>query len=166
MGGNAAMGEITHAALDRANVVPPHRPRRKSKGYGSKAREWQMDVVILMERVELPGADLAFSIKFTKAREKSPENRDDFEPVTMSLQNDEWTFTRTPTPKKPLSPTFLAMFNILQAAGPAGLTTAEWNEKCRKVDIGTSRRADLVNGKADLKNRKMIHEYADRWFVT
>ena len=101
-----------------------HTGHDESKGYGSKAREWQMDVVILMERVEFPGADLAFSIRFTKARERTPDNRDDFEPVTMNLQNDEWTFTRTPTPKTPLSPTFLAMFNILQAAGPAGLTTA------------------------------------------
>ena len=31
-----------------------------------------MDTVALMERVDLPGSDLAFSLKFTKARERTP----------------------------------------------------------------------------------------------
>jgi len=43
----------------------------------------------LMERVEAAGADLSFSLKFTKARERTPDNRADFEPVTMSLREDQ-----------------------------------------------------------------------------
>ena len=53
-----------------------------------------MDTVILMERVDVPGADLSFSLKFTKARERTPENRADFEPVTMSLRDDKSTHTK------------------------------------------------------------------------
>ena len=59
------------------------------------------------------------------------------------------------------------MLNILRDAGHGGMTKEEWNEKCREAGIGKSRQAaDLVNGKADLKKRKLIHEWADRWFVT
>jgi RecA-family ATPase len=79
-----------------------HTGHDESRSYGSKAREWQMDTVILMERIDLPGTDLAFSLKFTKARAKTPDNRQDFEPVTMSLQDDKWTHSQTPTPKKAL----------------------------------------------------------------
>ena len=46
-----------------------HTGHDESRSYGTKAREWQMDIVALMERVDLPGADLAFTLKFTKARE-------------------------------------------------------------------------------------------------
>jgi KaiC/GvpD/RAD55 family RecA-like ATPase len=72
-----------------------HTGHSEDRSYGSKAREWQMDAVALMERVEIPGADLAFTLKFTKARERSPENRADFEPVTMSLKGGKWTYEKT-----------------------------------------------------------------------
>ena len=62
-----------------------HTGHDETKSYGSKAREWQMDTVALMERDEADNTDLCFSLKFTKARERTPENRADFEPVTMRL---------------------------------------------------------------------------------
>jgi RecA-family ATPase len=68
-----------------------HTGHDEARSYGTKTREWQMDTVILMERVETSDADLAFTLKFTKARERTPENRDDFEAVTMSLVDDQWT---------------------------------------------------------------------------
>jgi len=73
-----------------------HTGHDESKSYGSKAREWQMDTVILMERVEA-AIDLSFALKFTKARERTPENRQDFEPVTMSLQGDVWVQSQSST---------------------------------------------------------------------
>jgi hypothetical protein len=68
-----------------------HTGHDESHGYGTKTREWQLDTVILMERIERPEADVAFSVKFTKARERSPDNRSDFEPVVITLINDEWS---------------------------------------------------------------------------
>jgi hypothetical protein len=67
-----------------------HTGHDESHGYGSKAREWQMDLVGLMKRVEDPETDLAFTIEWTKARERTPDNRDQFEPVTLRLIDDVW----------------------------------------------------------------------------
>ena len=49
-----------------------------------------MDVVGLMERIKDTSDDIAFTVTFTKARERNPENSADFEPVTISLRGDEW----------------------------------------------------------------------------
>jgi RecA-family ATPase len=67
-----------------------HTGHDETKSYGSKAREWQMDTVALMERLKDSDGELAFSLKFTKARERTPDNREDFEPVTMRLVEDQW----------------------------------------------------------------------------
>ena len=60
--------------------------------YGSKTKEWQMDVVILLEEVEQPDADISVKLKFTKARRRRPETRQDFEPVTITLRDDQWSW--------------------------------------------------------------------------
>jgi hypothetical protein len=48
--------------------------------------------VILLEAVERPEADLAFAMKFTKSRERTPDNRRDYESAVITLSNDEWCF--------------------------------------------------------------------------
>jgi hypothetical protein len=67
-----------------------HTGHDESHRYGSKAREWQVDLVGLMKRVDDPETDLAFTIEWTKARERTPDNRDQFEPVTLRLIDDVW----------------------------------------------------------------------------
>ena len=67
-----------------------HTGHDESHGYGSKTREWQLDTVCLMESVERPEADIAFAIKFNKARERSPDNRSDFDPAVVTLVDDQW----------------------------------------------------------------------------
>ncbi len=71
-----------------------HTGHDESHGYGTKTREWQLDTVGLMEEIERPGADIAFSLKFTKARERNPDNRPDFEPAVITLANDQWASER------------------------------------------------------------------------
>ena len=78
----------------------------ETRGYGDKTREWQLDTVILLERVELPAADIAFKIRFTKARERTPDNRADFDEAIITLADDTWssepsTHVRTAKPTKP-----------------------------------------------------------------
>ena len=141
-----------------------HTGHDESRSYGSKAREWQMDTVALMERVELPGTDLAFSLKFTKARERTSASRSDFEPVTMALTGDEWSCDRTPPPKKELGINQRVMFAILADAMPTGLDQDEWHEKAREAGIKTRQR--LFEVKRDLKARQLVHEYGGKWFVT
>ena len=67
-----------------------HTGHDESHGYGTKTREWQLDTVALMEQVERPGADIAFQISFPKARERTPDNRPDFEPAVVTLSGDTW----------------------------------------------------------------------------
>jgi hypothetical protein len=50
--------------------------------------------VILLERIERPGTDIAFKWTFTKARERTPENRADFEPAIIVLADDQWLSER------------------------------------------------------------------------
>ena len=68
-----------------------HTGLEKSRGYGTSTREWQMDTVAIMEAVESAESDIAFTLKFPKARERDPNNRADFEPVVITLANDQWT---------------------------------------------------------------------------
>src|SRR5262245_55423073 len=55
------------------------------------------------------------------------------------------------------------MFSLLQGAGAAGLTTEQWNEKARAVDIGTKRKADLYDIREKLKSKELVRQYGDRW---
>jgi hypothetical protein len=56
--------------------------------------------------------------------------------------------------------------NILQEAGRDGLTLSDWNEKARDNGLGVKRRTDLMDYRHALKEKKLIHSYADRWHAT
>lgn len=71
-----------------------HTGHDETHGYGSKTREWQLDTVALMERVERPEADIAFRLSFPKARERAPHNGADFEPAVITLADDAWSSER------------------------------------------------------------------------
>jgi hypothetical protein len=74
-----------------------HTGHDETRGYGTKTREWQLDTVMLLEQIERINSDIAFNLKFTKARERTPDNRSDFEPTVISLANDKWTSERSDT---------------------------------------------------------------------
>jgi hypothetical protein len=57
------------------------------------------------------------------------------------------------------------MFSLLHGAGAAGLSTEQWNEQARKVDIGTKRKADLYDIREALKSKGLVRQYGDRWNV-
>jgi hypothetical protein len=71
-----------------------HTGHDETHSYGTKTREWQLDTVALLEQIERPEADIAFSLKFTKARERTPENRAEFEPAIITLAGDAWSSER------------------------------------------------------------------------
>jgi hypothetical protein len=71
-----------------------HTGHDESHSYGTKTREWQLDTGMLLERIDCPGADIAFRLDFFKSREKTPENRADFEPAIITLGGDQWTSER------------------------------------------------------------------------
>jgi hypothetical protein len=61
--------------------------------YGSKTKEWQMDLVGLVEEANDPSADIAIKLRWTKARRRRPETRADFSPGIITLRGDEWLWT-------------------------------------------------------------------------
>jgi RecA-family ATPase len=57
------------------------------------------------------------------------------------------------------------MFSILHGAGPAGLTTEQWNQQARTVDIGTKRKADSYDIRTALKSKGLVRQYGERWNI-
>ena len=49
-----------------------------------------MDFNILLEKVERPWADVTLRLEFIKARERTPQNRADFEPAIITLERGQW----------------------------------------------------------------------------
>src|SRR4051812_2717596 len=49
-----------------------------------------MDTVIHLERIKRSDTDVSFQLEFRKARERMPDNRADFETITVALAGDAW----------------------------------------------------------------------------
>jgi hypothetical protein len=67
-----------------------HTGHDETRGYGDKAREWQMDTVIHLEAAKREDTDVSFTLSFKKVRERTPTTRADFQDVKIALVNDEW----------------------------------------------------------------------------
>jgi AAA domain-containing protein len=70
-----------------------HTGHDESRSYGDKSREWQMDTTIHLDRVKREDTDVSFSLRFDKARERTPETRDDFRLLNVTLIDDVWQHT-------------------------------------------------------------------------
>jgi hypothetical protein len=73
-----------------AQVWIDHTGHATDRIYGSSTKEWQMDVVAMLEALEQPDTDIAVRLRFIKTRRRRPETREDFAPGTVTLANDEW----------------------------------------------------------------------------
>jgi hypothetical protein len=67
-----------------------HTGHDETRGYGDKAREWQMDTVIHLEAAKRDDTDVSFTLSFKKARERTPTTRADFQDVKIALVDNEW----------------------------------------------------------------------------
>jgi hypothetical protein len=80
-----------------------HTGHDTSRGDGRKAREWELDAVIIGEKIEdRPDADVAFTMRFSKARRRNEHNRLDFDPIDLQLAHGEWTWRRTDSETTPM----------------------------------------------------------------
>ena len=138
-----------------AQVWIDHTGHDKTKIYGSSTKEWQLDAVALLSKVDRANADVAFQIEFTKARRRRPDTRADFEKVTLSLQDDEWRVNGAEAaPNKvrlsPMCAAFYAAFtDALSITSTPGTTTrAAWYAECVRTGI-----ADEVPTGVDWRER-------------
>jgi len=67
-----------------------HTGHDQGHAYGDASRLWGMDTVIKLDPIEHESADVAFSLKFEKARSRTPDNREDFATVQIQLAADRW----------------------------------------------------------------------------
>ncbi|SFJ53244.1 AAA family ATPase [Bradyrhizobium sp. Gha] len=67
-----------------------HHTNDENKIFGTRTRAWQMDAVIVLTPVERESTDISFELAFTKARERRPDNRSDFDKVAIYLADDQW----------------------------------------------------------------------------
>ena len=83
---------LIHALTKRriGQVWLHHTGHDTSRGYGTKTREWQLDVVAHADEDKRPDTDVAFVLSFPKARGRCPRNREDFAEVNIALVDDCW----------------------------------------------------------------------------
>ena len=122
--------------------------------------------MILGEKVEDPEADLAMRLKVTKARQRRPETRDDYEPVVMRLKGDRWTSEQAaPERKRRQEDHALSILRQAIAEGgekipglPAdvrGVSTDLWKKYCETYNLSRSDKASSRERAFD-RARKMF----------
>ena len=126
-----------------------HTGHNETRSYGTKTKEWQMDIVAILQRNKESAADIAFTIEFTKARERTPENRSDFAKVTITLDQDQWTVAgvENAKPRKSLSPLARKFHDALgdalahcgkprsESASRPSVTKLEWEAECVRLGL-------------------------------
>jgi len=145
---------INHTGLD------------KTRGYGTNTREWQMDTVMVAEKVDDPDADIAMKLRFTKARQRRPETREDFADVVLRLKDDTWTSERV-TPKRKQKQEDYAIELLRNAinehgemvpglpASVRGVSTELWRKYCETFNLSVSDKASSRDRAFD-RARKMF----------
>jgi DnaB-like helicase N terminal domain/AAA domain len=141
-----------------------HTGANETRSYGTTTREWQMDAVCLLERFDDAGSpsDIAFRFSFSKARERTPDNRADFEPAIITLANDEWSSERGNVPngkKAPQKDRALELLedeinrggivppaNLRIPPGTPCIEEAQWRQRCKAGCI--SEGTDEANNRA------------------
>lgn len=164
------VGSLTRRSIGQLWIH--HTGHDTSRAYGTKTRDWRMDMAMIGEAVERPASDIAFSLKFTKARERDRDNREDFATVVVTLQDDEWSVehdAKRPAPAKAPSPAARkfhdALLDAIVSAGingtpqtPRGrpaVTHEQWLAEC--VRLGLADPGDDKPTKS--RNRALISKY-------
>jgi hypothetical protein len=158
-----------------------HTGHNEGHSYGTKTREWQLDACLLMERVA-DADDLTFTIKFTKARGRRPENREDFADTTIGLRNNKWVVTQAGKKRDKVPESARIAFDLLRKAineagelppvgdhvqaGVRGVRVSLWQKYCETGTISKSDSPDAFRmafkRSADtLQARGLIQVWAD-----
>jgi len=164
--------------LEIGQIWIHHTGHDTTKGYGTKTREWLLDTAILLQKVTRADTDVSFSLEFTKARERTPEHRLDFEEVTIALVNDEWVTDAKTVKRGNLSPSnkkFLDALTNCYAGGATEIsegrkvvTVEMWRAECEKLgliekDKTPKARSWFSRNKRELIERNYIASHFDQY---
>jgi len=159
-----------------------HTGHNEGHSYGTTTREWQLDCCILMERVAEDEKDLTFTLKFTKARSRRPENRADFEDTTIGLRNNRWVVTSAGKKQDKVPTGSRIAFDLLRRAineggelppvgdmvqaHTRGVRLTLWENYCRtgsitKGDSKTAFHKAFTRAAEKLQERGLIQVWAD-----
>ena len=132
-------------ALKVGQIWIHHTGYNKEHGYGTSTREWRMDTVMLFTEQKRPDTDVSFSLTFTKARERTPETKRDFQDVSIALVNNEWICTEAKESRKrpsPLGRKFLQALHNAFAGGKKirvetwqAISVDDWLAECTKLGL-------------------------------
>ena len=172
---------MTHQKIGQIWVH--HTGHNETHGYGTSTREWQLDTVILLERVERQDDALAFTLRFKKGRERTPDNWTEFEDATVTLADDEWSSVKGKSAGRQKTATDLALdvLNDEIARGhgskppssirdrmPAGtlcLTADHWRKVYELRSLAESpeaaKRAFYRAARTLIKTRKQVAKYKE-----
>jgi hypothetical protein len=126
-----------------------HTGHDATRSYGTSTREWQLDVVMIAEKADDTDADIALKLSFTKARQRRPETREDFETVVLRLKDDVWSSDAAPPVRKQTQGDH-ALDLLRQAIAEAGekvaglpadvrgVNTDLWKKYCETYDLSES----------------------------
>jgi hypothetical protein len=125
-----------------------HTGHDTSRGYGTKTREWGMDTVAHLTAAKRSDTDVSFVWKFTKARERTPLNRLDFQEVSIALINDQWIGSAAATGKMKVEPLATKFFEALR---DATIGSATKMHDCPAASLGQWRAECVKRGLIDPK---------------
>jgi DNA polymerase I-like protein with 3'-5' exonuclease and polymerase domains len=151
-----------------------HTGHDASRGYGTKTREWLLDVVIHLDAVQRPDTDVSFTLSFPKARERSPRNREDFAEIALALIDNVWISEAAAGTKEKVSPMGRKFFEALQAAtrtskithigGCATASLDEWQAEC--IACGLLEPAEKAHSARTLFHKYRRELIAGNWITT
>jgi hypothetical protein len=160
-----------------------HTGHDERKSYGTKTREWQVDLVMHMERLNIRTKTIAFKLKFTKARTRTPENLNQFDRYAFELADDRWTSRATATKSEvgpsPLGKKFHAALHkalrtdrtelIHSSDGVTkAVTLKSWKAQCVKEAL--IKKENIGDTDQNRKQNTLFHKYKRellecRWVV-
>jgi hypothetical protein len=150
-----------------------HTGHDASRGYGTKTREWQLDLVLHMNEVKRPDADVSFTLSFPKARERTPDNRGDFVETNIALVDNRWIGETATTGKGTVTQLARRFFEALQAAAHNSKLThingypiaslEEWQARC--VASGLIDPAAKANAQRALFSKYKLSLIGENWIA-
>ncbi len=144
-----------------------HTGHDATRSYGTKTREWQLDTVMIAEKFDDAAADIAMKLTFSKARQRRPETRDDFEPVVLRLKDDVWTSEEAVVDRKRKQGDYALdlLHRAIEEAGDKvpgeganvrGVSTELWKKYCETFDLSVSDNPDSRGRAFDRVRSKLL----------